>query len=221
MAQINAAYDQIKSGTANSTSYASPFERYYQRSSSSGSSAPDYLKSAAQFIKTGQYQQAVNLLNTIEDRNARWYYLSAIANMSLGNQAVAEDHIKSAYAKEPDNITYQQAYQNIINGVNPINQNPFSSFYDFSGGQNRSNERRTYTVKARPGCLSRIFKIILIIIAIRLALRLILSGVYRVQQRHYQPPTQSYSQQYDDRYGTTSDAESFFGSSNGEESNQS
>lgn len=221
MAEINAAYDLIKSGGASSAATGSnPYSGYYgytgQRRGASSNSAPDYLASAAQFIKTGQYRQALNLLNNIEDRGARWYYLSALANMSLGNQAVAEDHIKTAYAKEPGNSTYQQAYQNITNGVNPLNYNPFSSFFDFSdSSQGQPQTHRTYTVRRKGSCLGRILKIILIIIVIRLVFSIIFSfSSYRPRYRYYQRPTYDYSQQYSDE-GTSS----IFGESNGNESN--
>lgn len=221
MAQINAAYDQIKNGTATQQSGYSygGYDSYTRRSQQSSSSAPDYLNSAAQFIKSGQYQQAVNLLNNIEDRNARWYYLSALANMSLGNRAVAEDHIRTAYAKEPDNMTYRQAYENITQGINPLDYNPFSSFFDFgtqTADEGRTGTRRTvYTTTGhrRTGCLGRIIRLIFIIFIIRLIFRFIFSAFYTTpQQRHksYQQPTTSYSQQYD--YPDNAD---IFGESNG------
>lgn len=215
MAQINAAYDQIKNGAAQTQSQYSYGGYSYNRTNTN--SAPDYLSSAAQFIKTGQYQQALNLLNNIEDRNARWYYLSALANMSLGNHAVAQDHIKTAYAKEPNNMTYQQAYQNIINGINPLNQNPFSSFFDFGSADASSSNtnRHTYTVRrGNRSCLGRILRIIFIIFIIRLIISFIYSVGYRQQVRRYSPPTTSYSQQYD--YGN---GEDILGKNNGHNSN--
>lgn len=226
MAQINAAYDQIKSGNATQPSgysYSSysdnGYNNYSRRSQQSSSTAPDYLKSAAQFIKSGQYQQAVNLLNNIEDRNARWYYLSSLANMSLGNRAIAEDHIRTAYAKDPNNTTYKQAYENITQGINPLEYNPFSSFFDFtnqSAGESRTGTRRTvYTTtgRRRTGCLGRLIRLIFIIFIIRLIFRFIFSAFYSIpQQKHksYQQPTTSYSQQYN--YPDNADT---FGESNG------
>lgn len=223
MAEINAAYDQIKNGTAQTQS-SNPYARYYNTSRQSSSSAPDYLSSAAQLIRSGQYQQALNLLNSIEDRIARWYYLSAIANMSLGNTAIAQDHIRTAYAKEPDNATYQQAYRSIMNGVNPIGENPFSSFYGYGTNtyeSNNDNGRTVYTRTYKGGCLSRILKIIFAIIIIRFIIRIIisLSGAafyYRQPSRSSQYPTQSYSQEY----SSPSSAGDYFGESNGETINQ-
>lgn len=202
MAEINAAYDQIKSGTASQTQNAYNYG-YRSSSSRSSSSAPDYLNSAAQFIRTGQYQQAINLLNNIESRDARWYYLSAIANMSIGNRAVAEDHIRTAYAKEPNNLTYQRAYQQITSGVNPMEYNPFSSFFDFGDfTQNRQENQynNTQAPVKRRSCLGRIFKIILIIIIIRLVLNFITNFSYYNSMRRYnqQYNNHSYSQEFDD-----------------------
>lgn len=219
MAEINAAYDQIKNGnTAQSSAYSyGGYSSSYSRGSSA-SSAPDYLSSAAQFIKTGQYQQALNLLNSIEDRdNARWYYLSALVNMALGNTSVAEDHIKTAFAKEPNNPEYERAYQNIINGVNPLDYNPFSSFFDFDDVNNQSGSRRTYTVRSGRGCLSRIFRFILIIFIIRFIISLISTVAYRQQTRHYQQPAQGYS--YSQQYSEENNSGDMLGENNGEHNN--
>ncbi len=200
MAEINAAYDQIKNASSNP--YQNPFSNSYSSATRGNSSAPDYLSSAAQYIRNGQYQQAVNLLNSIENRNARWYYLSALANMALGKRDIALDHIRSAYAKEPDNFTYKSAYENISQGINPLNYNPFSSFFDdwedfndYGGNQNQNGRQTVYTVKSNKGCLHRIFRIILIILAIRIALRLIGYISYRLDRRSYYPPY-SYTQPY-------------------------
>lgn len=204
MAEINAAYDQIKNGTAARQSGYTYSGYGRQSRQSSSTSAPDYLSSVTQFIKSEQYQQAINLLNTMEDRDARWYYLSALANMSLGNRAVAEDHIRTAYAKDPGNYEYRQAYENITQGINPLDYNPFSSFFDFGDftqyNQNTDN-RRTHTTVRRGNrsCLGRILRIIFIIIIIRLIFRLIFSFTDGRQRRYYyqQSPSYGYSQQYD------------------------
>lgn len=206
MAEINAAYDQIKNGNASQQEQSSYNYGYGYSSSNrrrnSSSSAPDYLNSAAQFIRTGQYQQAINLLNNIENRDARWYYLSAIANMSVGNREVAEDHIRTAYAKEPNNETYRSAYQQITNGFNPADNNPFTSFFDF-GDFTQSNQGRRYSTGEpvrRRSCLGRIFRIILIIIIIRLVLNLFSNLAHYNSMRRYnqQYNEHTYSQQYDD-----------------------
>ncbi|MCC8073854.1 MAG: DnaJ domain-containing protein [Clostridiales bacterium] len=233
MAEINAAYDQIKNGNANSYQSQEYGAGTHRSSRSSGNSAPDYLNSAAQFIKSGQYQQAINLLNNIEDRNAQWYYLSALANMSLGKRSIAEDHIRTAYAKEPNNPTYKQAYENITNGINPLDYNPFSSFFDFAGGGGDYNQgrRRTYTTRSdHSGCVGRILRIILIIIIIRFVIRLLFSfiGGQNYNNYEYDYPDSSYSQdsgEYDDGfYGNDNsngngNGSAYFGENYGDNSN--
>ena len=71
-----------------------------------------------QAINNRQYQQAVDLLTHITStgRNARWYYLSAIANQGLGNTVQAMDHIQRAIKADPNNRTYQQLYRQLRQG---------------------------------------------------------------------------------------------------------
>lgn len=61
-------------------------------------------------INSGSYQRALDLLFHVPsyDRNARWYYLSALANHGAGNSVQAVDHMKKAAEMEPNNKTYQQ-----------------------------------------------------------------------------------------------------------------
>ena len=55
----------------------------------------------------------MNLLTNVTStgRNARWYYLSAVANHGLGNTVQAMDHIQRAIKLDPNNRTYQQLYR--------------------------------------------------------------------------------------------------------------
>lgn len=71
-----------------------------------------------QAINNRQYQQAVDLLTHITStgRNARWYYLSAVANHGLGNTVQAMDHIQKAIKADPNNRTYQQLYRQMRQG---------------------------------------------------------------------------------------------------------
>ena len=51
-----------------------------------------HLRAAANFINNGRYQEAMNVLNGINEHTAQWYYYSAIANSGLGNNATAIQH---------------------------------------------------------------------------------------------------------------------------------
>lgn len=66
-------------------------------------------------INQRQYQEAINLLLYVEsrDRNARWYYLSALANYGANNTVVALQQIQTALQMEPGNQVYIQAMQSM------------------------------------------------------------------------------------------------------------
>lgn len=75
-----------------------------------------YLKAAANYINNGYYEEALNVLNGMQDKNARWYYYSAIANAGRGNNMIALDHAKMAARLEPDNPEYQRLIRRFENG---------------------------------------------------------------------------------------------------------
>ena len=124
MQQINAAYEQIKnpekanpSGTSGGYSSYDPFGGYYrQQSYESSQSGDPYQQAAYRYIRFGQYQEALNALSNSEEKNARWYYLSAVANDGLGNQVTALEHIRRAVSMEPDNGVYLDALNQIESG---------------------------------------------------------------------------------------------------------
>ncbi len=115
MQEINAAYEQIKNpqpqnGYGGYSGY-DPFGGHQQQSQENS-----YFQAAAQYIRFGRYREALNTLNAVPERNARWYYLSALANNGLGNQVTALEHIRKAVSMEPDNFEYQDALNRIQNG---------------------------------------------------------------------------------------------------------
>ena len=126
MKEVNAAYERIKnpekyqssqSGNAGYGGYNQydPFGwgsygGYQQRTTQSGD---QYQRAAEQYIRFGQYQQAINALSNSTEKNARWYYLSAVAHYGMGNQVTALEHIRRAVSMEPDN----QEYLNLLNRI--------------------------------------------------------------------------------------------------------
>lgn len=162
MSEINAAYDAVKNGTASSSSYASS-----GASSAGASTQTKYYQAVVNFINHAQYAQAINLLNQMEKSDARWYYLSALANMGYGNRAKAMSHIKIAVSREPGNQYYRQAYDSISHGINPMGFGfDFSSYAP--GGQ--SGTSRTVYVRRKPGFFGRLFRFFIILILIRLVI---------------------------------------------------
>ena len=122
MQQINAAYEQIKNPEKASRSsgngYGSygydPFGGAWQQSHTQ--SGDQYQQAAYRYIQFGRYQEALNVLQSAREKNARWYYLSALANDGLGNQVTALEHIRRAVSMEPDNGVYLHTLDAIENG---------------------------------------------------------------------------------------------------------
>lgn len=124
MQEVNAAYDQIKNpekaqrpgqgGYGGYGGYYDPFGGYRQQTQNQG--GDQYQHSAYQYIRFGRYQEALNALANSSNRNARWYYLSALANDGLGNQVTALEHIRKAVSMEPDNMVYLQTLEAIEHG---------------------------------------------------------------------------------------------------------
>ena len=72
------------------------------------SGEPIEYQAAANYINAGHFQEALNVLNNISQRNAKWYYLSALANAGIGINLYAKDFASRAAALEPNNFQYQQ-----------------------------------------------------------------------------------------------------------------
>ena len=117
MQQINAAYEQIKNPSSAGTSGQGGYNPYgsYQGSQSQN-------LQAAQYIYFGQYAQALRILASVQERNAQWYYLSAIANDALGYREVALEHIRRAVSMDPANTTYLRTLEEIENGSTQYRQ---------------------------------------------------------------------------------------------------
>ena len=149
MNEINAAYDQIKNGTVpqggyaqqqsyGGTTYANngwggwynwdgwqtpPSQQQYER--------VEYT-AAKNYMRNGMYREALNALSGVptEERDGKWYFLSAGANMYLGNKVAALEHAKRAVEIEPENEEYRQLLGLLQSG---------GDFYDrYSGGYARS-----------------------------------------------------------------------------------
>lgn len=77
-----------------------------------------HLKAAANYINSGHFREALNVLQGITSKSARWYYYSAVANSGLGNNVVALEHAKRAVAMEPGNQNYQELVREMEYGGN-------------------------------------------------------------------------------------------------------
>lgn len=145
MNDINAAYDAIKNGTAQSGPYA------YQSAGSTAGYGPNAYggwadwsgaqqqqterseyTAAKNFIRNGLYKEALNALSGVpeQERDGKWYYLSAGANMYLGNKVAALEHAKRAVELEPNSLEYRRLLEQLQSG---------GDFYDnYAGSYTRS-----------------------------------------------------------------------------------
>ena len=119
MQEVNAAYEQIKNPQKQQTNYGGysyggydPFGGQYQQPNQED----QYFQGVRQYIRFGKFQEALNMLNNMTDRSARWYYYSALAHNGLGNQVTALEHIRKAVSMEPDNYEYLDALNRIEHG---------------------------------------------------------------------------------------------------------
>ena len=138
MSEINAAYDMIRNKETSGASSAGttggdaaggytytggfdPFEEFFRRFAGGAyggagqrEAATDYdrlLNSARVYINARDYVSALNVLNSVSNRTAEWYYLSAVANYGAGNTAQAYEHAQTAARMEPENLRYQNLVQ--------------------------------------------------------------------------------------------------------------
>ena len=126
--EVQAAYTQIQDerehGYSSSGSsygeYSSSYSYGYERQSQSadGYQDEDALKYQAviNYINAGSYQDAMNVLDSITNRTAQWYYLSALVNARTGNNVNAAEYARMAMEMEPDNIQYRQLYTQLQMG---------------------------------------------------------------------------------------------------------
>ena len=73
-------------------------------------------RAAANFIRSGHYQEAMNVLGSLSQKNGEWYYLSSMANMGLGNNVRALEQIREAVRLEPGNQEYRMLLSRMEGG---------------------------------------------------------------------------------------------------------
>ena len=96
------------------------------------------LRAAGNYVRNGYYKEARTTLDGMSEheRNARWYYYSAVANSGLGNNVAALDHAKRAAALEPNNMEYQSLVRRFESGGSWYEQRQATYGYPHVGGNN-------------------------------------------------------------------------------------
>ena len=96
------------------------------------------LRAAGNYVRNGYYKEARTTLDGMDEyeRNARWYYYSAVANSGLGNNVAALDHAKRAAALDPNNMEYQSLVRRFESGGSWYEQRQAAYGYPHVGGNN-------------------------------------------------------------------------------------
>ena len=114
--EVQQAYQQIMDHDTSSYQQQGGFGSYYQKAAGEDNQESSRLMAAQNYIQNGYFNEAKNVLDSITERDGRWYYLSAIVNTRLGNQATAVSHAQMAIQKEPNNLEYQRLLSQLQNG---------------------------------------------------------------------------------------------------------
>ncbi|MDE7436614.1 MAG: J domain-containing protein [Lachnospiraceae bacterium] len=121
--QVQLAYDQIMKQKQQGYSYGGSYGGgayggfgYGRNNGAYGdgqSTDSVEMQAAANYIRNRYYKEALNVLSNISERNARWYYYSAVANAGMGNNVTAQEHAGRAVDMEPSNMEYRQLKQQL------------------------------------------------------------------------------------------------------------
>lgn len=105
--------------------------RSNQHASNSSDSSEDlYMKAAMNYINSRHYREALNVLQSISNRTAQWYYYSAVANSGIGSNVIALEHARKAYEMEPNNMQYHVLLQRLESGGSwyQTHQSPYRTY---------------------------------------------------------------------------------------------
>lgn len=88
-----------------------------------------HLRAAANYIRSGHYKEALNVLEGIKERSALWYFYSASANSGLGNNVTALEQAREAVRLDPENMQYRMLLDRLQNGGTWYQQRQMSFGY--------------------------------------------------------------------------------------------
>lgn len=130
--EVQEAYDIImKERTAGNQGYGGyGYGNYgYGQNSGNYQQQNTEIQAVYNFINNRRFQDALNVLGRMSNRNAQWYYLSAIANNGIGNNILARDHAAQAVNMEPNNIQYRQLLSQLSWNTQRYQGNPYGRGY--------------------------------------------------------------------------------------------
>ena len=102
----------------------------------SGYEEDGHLRAAGNYVRNGYYKEARNVLDSMSEKNARWYYYSALAHGGLGNTVAAREHAKRASVMEPGNADYRNLAYRFENGGTQYRQRQYTYGSPYAGSGN-------------------------------------------------------------------------------------
>lgn len=129
--EINEAYDQLTKNpgkTASSGYSGAAYGAGGHGGSYSGPEADRFVR-ARSLINAGNLDGAKTILDSIQTRNAEWYYLYGIIYLRQGWYDKAREFLGRAYRTEPGNAEYAQAYNTLRYTGNPYSRPRQSASY--------------------------------------------------------------------------------------------
>lgn len=129
--EINEAYDQLTKNpgkTASSGYSGAAYGAGGHDGSYSGPEADRFVR-ARSLINAGNLDGAKTILDSIQTRNAEWYYLYGIIYLRQGWYDKAREFLGRAYRTEPGNAEYAQAYNTLRYTGNPYSRPRQSTSY--------------------------------------------------------------------------------------------
>ena len=129
--EITEAYDQLTKNpgkTASSGYSGAAYGAGGHGGSYSGPEADRFVR-ARSLINAGNLDGAKTILDSIQTRNAEWYYLYGIIYLRQGWYDKAREFLGRAYRTEPGNAEYAQAYNTLRYTGNPYSRPRQSTSY--------------------------------------------------------------------------------------------
>lgn len=105
--EVQQAYDIIMKQRSGQGNYQE-FWNSYTGQQHDSTQEEMYLNAARNYIQNGRYDEGMNVLNSIENKTAEWYFLRSNIYLRKGQRSAAIADARAAAAMDPGNMNYQQ-----------------------------------------------------------------------------------------------------------------
>lgn len=89
----------------------------------SGYSANPRMQAARNYIHSGHFQEAMNVLESVMERGAEWYYLCGEASLGMGNRVAALNYARQAVSMDPNSLEYRLLLNRLEGGAQYYQRN--------------------------------------------------------------------------------------------------